>query len=178
MRKVPGFGGGSMTQGMLAIERGTISERARIILEEFSDGKCSICDQGGKLVLDHDHETGAIRGLICAGCNKRLAKVDANKQVRLMDELTNRILDYVHSPPVVQLASHNKIFFTAAIKKDLKNHLFEYEGFDPIMRSVRQHTRNILAMPDYVSAEEWESSDRRFHEELSSLIKQRKAHYE
>lgn len=35
-------------------------------------GKCAICDKAPaerRLVIDHDHRTGAIRGLLCASCN-------------------------------------------------------------------------------------------------------------
>jgi hypothetical protein len=36
------------------------------------DGRCAICEQPaelGKLVPDHDHESGAVRGLVHHGCN-------------------------------------------------------------------------------------------------------------
>lgn len=35
------------------------------------DGKCAICGdvQGMELRVDHDHSTGAVRALLCAGCN-------------------------------------------------------------------------------------------------------------
>jgi hypothetical protein len=43
------------------------------LLEE-SNGTCPICTRwfGKKLVIDHDHTTGKVRGLICASCNKGL----------------------------------------------------------------------------------------------------------
>jgi hypothetical protein len=40
------------------------------------NGLCAICDQqcshGKMLSLDHDHETGSFRGLLCASCNLAL----------------------------------------------------------------------------------------------------------
>ena len=36
------------------------------------DGRCAICDKIADLVLDHDHDTGLARGLLCDPCNKAL----------------------------------------------------------------------------------------------------------
>lgn len=73
-------------------------------LLEWQDGRCFICGQvprARRLAVDHDHRTGAVRGLLCAnddwGCNKALARVlnDA--------EAARRLLDYVEVPPLERM---------------------------------------------------------------------------
>ncbi len=39
------------------------------------DGVCAICHHPKKLVIDHDHSTSAVRGLLCQDCNKALGFV-------------------------------------------------------------------------------------------------------
>lgn len=39
---------------------------------EGEKGVCPICEQYKILVVDHDHETGVIRGRICQSCNSRI----------------------------------------------------------------------------------------------------------
>jgi Recombination endonuclease VII len=57
-----------------------------ITKEEYNNlissiGKCQACGQSNvKLVLDHDHLTGSIRGVLCSKCNTALGL--------LMDDLT------------------------------------------------------------------------------------------
>ena len=42
-------------------------------LIDFQDNKCAICDKKlDKINIDHNHQTGEVRGLLCTGCNTGL----------------------------------------------------------------------------------------------------------
>lgn len=40
--------------------------------------KCAICEKTftSRIHVDHNHETGLVRGLLCAGCNRSIAILD------------------------------------------------------------------------------------------------------
>ena len=46
---------------------------------KIQNNKCLICLASRKLVVDHDHKTGKVRGLVCVRCNVRLYVFDNNK---------------------------------------------------------------------------------------------------
>lgn len=62
----------------------------RLSLEEYEQayaaqgGRCAICGSdapqsgSGCLEVDHDHGTGAVRGLLCSGCNAGLGRFRDN----------------------------------------------------------------------------------------------------
>lgn len=52
------------------------------LLEE-QNGKCCICGKITKLSVDHDHNTGMIRGLLCKKCNAMLGFADDNPLILL-----------------------------------------------------------------------------------------------
>ena len=50
-------------------------ELKNLIATTFS---CTICGQGGDLVVDHDHQTNKIRGMLCNHCNRGLGHFKDN----------------------------------------------------------------------------------------------------
>lgn len=55
----------------------TIEERDQMI--EDQGGKCALCKRDfhdkNKPNVDHDHETGRVRGILCFSCNQALGKL-------------------------------------------------------------------------------------------------------
>jgi len=50
------------------------------------NGRCAICgtvkcDTGRRFAVDHDHETGTIRGLLCRACNQGLGQFKDNPEL-------------------------------------------------------------------------------------------------
>jgi len=53
-----------------------LSKDERLELFESSDGLCAICYEVPATVIDHDHETGRVRGALCYRCNTGLGHVE------------------------------------------------------------------------------------------------------
>lgn len=62
-------------------------------LLESQNGVCAICLQecksGRRLAVDHDHKTGAVRGLLCGSCNRAIGNLQDDPEV------LQRALDYL-----------------------------------------------------------------------------------
>jgi len=61
------------------------------------EGKCLCCGateshMGHRLAVDHCHETGEIRGLLCKGCNVALGHLKENK--KFISSLLNYVEHY------------------------------------------------------------------------------------
>jgi hypothetical protein len=53
-----------------------LTQEQYIVLEAAQGGKCAMCrgdqKEGHRFHIDHDHATGAVRGLLCTRCNMAL----------------------------------------------------------------------------------------------------------
>lgn len=70
----------------------------------WQGGVCFICGQTPRtrrLAVDHDHTTGAVRGLLCAndewGCNVQLRRLLNNL------DMARRAVEYVQTPPLTRM---------------------------------------------------------------------------
>jgi hypothetical protein len=91
------------------LKRWRLVNRYGISLEEYNrllknqHGKCAICgnipnkkgNAGQSLHVDHDHNTGNIRGLLCSSCNLAVGWIEINP------ELVNNMLDYLKREPEI-----------------------------------------------------------------------------
>src|SRR3990167_8082366 len=50
---------------------GISRERASALLKERENGRCAICNTNMDLSVDHSHETGQVRGILCRSCNSK-----------------------------------------------------------------------------------------------------------
>jgi 5-methylcytosine-specific restriction endonuclease McrA len=108
------------------IREGHLKRTFGITLEDFEamlaaqGGGCAICGrpapEGTSLHVDHDHETGVVRGLLCFTCNGALGMLTENEDHLL------RAADYVSSggfvptsaPEMLSLARTRAVALTAA----------------------------------------------------------------
>jgi hypothetical protein len=77
----------------LALRNSNLKQKFGIDLEQFEQMKiaqgnaCAICRQEPQnereLVVDHDHSTGEIRGLLCYGCNSAIGHLKEDPELFL-----------------------------------------------------------------------------------------------
>lgn len=81
-----------------------LSDQDYAALLAYQGGRCYICQRvprSRRLAVDHDHETGAVRGLLCSdsdrGCNHAILG-------NIKDlEMAQRIVEYIEDPPMERL---------------------------------------------------------------------------
>ena len=99
----------------------TCNEPARSRLMEIQGGTCALCPAAERLVVDHDHETGLIRGLLCQGCNTREGRTRSGLYRTVADEA---MLAYRANPPA---AGHGWVYERGWVY-----------GPDPVLPSIEE----------------------------------------
>lgn len=72
-----------------------LSKAEKEAMELAQGGLCAICRQGKKLVIDHSHESSAVRGLLCQDCNVGLGYFGEEESLFLS------AIKYLHQPGLV-----------------------------------------------------------------------------
>lgn len=57
----------------------TRAELDVMVLDQM--GRCKLCQKVRRLLIDHDHQTGKVRGLLCRPCNVYLANIEADPEI-------------------------------------------------------------------------------------------------
>lgn len=96
-----------------------ISERTKL-----QNGRCAICGIEDKLVVDHNHQTGELRGLLCQHCNKLLGFSKENPAILvaavayLFNLARSNELDYKTD---LKISENATTLLKATLEKELKN---------------------------------------------------------
>jgi ethanolamine ammonia-lyase large subunit len=61
-------------------------------MSALQNHKCALCKQRKKLVIDHCHSTGKVRGLLCHRCNTSLGWIETHPVV------LSRLAKYLDKP--------------------------------------------------------------------------------
>jgi hypothetical protein len=75
-----------------------------VALLESQHGLCAICVARPAIHVDHDHATGAVRGMLCFRCNAALGQFDD-----AVDRL-HRAADYLQGRRLVITSPHPGVF--------------------------------------------------------------------
>jgi hypothetical protein len=60
-----------MGTGVVLDDSGLSRPQKRVVLLAKQDGKCAACRRAVRLVADHDHRTGLLRGMLCQSDNRK-----------------------------------------------------------------------------------------------------------
>lgn len=117
-----------------------------------SKGVCELCGQeeqrqNRKLCIDHNHETGAIRGILCNGCNILVGHVEARQSLReklpLIDAWICKVFEPI-LPPKREV--QNMIVYCEGITEETREKMRKsHLGIKPSEETRRKRSISLKA---------------------------------
>lgn len=97
------------------------------LISAHQRGVCAICGRppkvgGNRLSVDHDHESGLIRGQLCWTCNKLLGYLEAVCKRAAMNPLqtATKLADYLAYPPASQALGEHRFGRTGRVTNKVR----------------------------------------------------------
>ena len=96
---------------------------------------CALCQEpvlADEAVLDHDHKTGALRGVLHRGCNSLLGKIENNMPRSRVDlgrlaQISKNLIKYLTADPISELLH--------------PTHLTKEERYEKLARKRKQNRK-------------------------------------
>lgn len=100
--------------------------RAKVLADQ--GGRCALCNRKCvKPVGDHDHKSGAMRAVLCSGCNSMLGVIENNRPRYGLSDLSKlatflkAVAPYIHSHSVAPRPEIHPTFKTEDEKRLARN---------------------------------------------------------
>lgn len=93
---------------MQKLKSSEVAEYRKTALDE-QGGHCMICSEriaSGEEVLDHDHKTGHVRGVLHRGCNAMLGHIENNRARHMMKD--GRLFRFLRGVQTYITADHTQ----------------------------------------------------------------------
>jgi hypothetical protein len=75
------YSGGKFSEDRRLLSSYGINSEMKNTYANIINNKCEICADELPLVVDHNHQTGEFRGLLCSKCNRGLGHFNDNKEL-------------------------------------------------------------------------------------------------
>lgn len=97
--KPPNWSGLDRWDAILRRTYGITLEQYNQMLED-QDGVCAICGkpdevEGRRMAVDHNHDTGEVRGLLCGTCNRGLGNFQDN--IEMLEKAKDYLVKYANA---------------------------------------------------------------------------------
>lgn len=105
---------------------------------EIQDGRCAVCGRKERLIIDHDHKSGHMRGLLCYKHNTAIGLLEEDLQ--LLENIKNYLTKHNET-----LNTFAKIWVDVKERRDKLEQLIQMLLLDKSFPSDRARARALAA---------------------------------